>query len=415
MGQSAALQAVLYNTEASFCANASTFGTALPLVGTVDLSNLARKKVPLEAIKQYQNERHHGSLAPFDGQSLTLKGRLTGLGATTTGAVPASDLWTFLGHLIGQLVDGLTPGGTFTGGTAAAPATSMASGAAASILARGGVVGDGRIGGQWLAVNTHAASAMGLFIAAAAAPSNGDLLYSNKVLFPYEDPGETPGSVRMQILTSNGHFIVRGCFLLGFRITGKMPGGVLDWEMDLGVAHVTTTSATFPSATVPQRHASGPALVNGSVVIQEVGVTTHAAYIVRDMTLEFDVGCAPVFGPGGTFEGQIITGIVRKTPATCGLKITMVVDAEATGTNTWRDRFDADPNTAQDYYQVLASLLVHDGRAVGLYAGRCILAETQPIQMDHDGFNRVRLTFHATTRTTESSTRRRASWMLGAA
>jgi hypothetical protein len=410
MSQASILQAVLYNTEASFCENAATFATALPLVDTVDLSGLARKKVRNPHIKSYMSEAHFDNLAPYDEQKITLKGRMVGLGATCTGAVPSSDLWTFLGILLGTTGNGLATGTTATGGTAATPTTTAASGAAGAMV-RMGAVGDGRGGGQWLAINTHSSNSMATFIAAPAAPNAGDVIYSSKVLYPTDDPGETPTSIRLEILTSNGHFILRGCGLAenGFRITGSMPGGVLDWEADVVVSHVTTTSTTFPSATVPQRHAGGPALVNGSVAIQQVGTTTRATEITRELSLAFNIGCQFLKGPAGVFEGQVFTGFRR---VSTGLTITMVVDAEATGTHTWAGRFSADPNTAALYWQVLISILVHDGRGLGLYAGRCKLVDVEPMQMAHEGFNRVRLTFEATTRTTESSAQRRANWML---
>lgn len=412
MSQASILQAVLYNTEASVGdPTVSTFGTALPLIDTVDLAGLARKKVKNPHIKQYMNEAHHDQLAPFDEQKITLKGRLVGMGATCAGAVPSSDLWTFLGVLLGTLGNGLATGGTATGGTATAIGTSMASGADGGLV-RLGAVGDGRGGGQWIPVNTHAASSLVPFIAIPAAANNGDVLYSSKVLYPTEDPGETPTSIRLKVMTSNGQFILRGCQLAenGFRITGSMPGGVLEWEADLTVAHVSTTSSTFPSATVPQRHAGGPALVNGSVAIVAVGTTTRTTYQAREVGLAFGVGCMAIKGPEGGSEGQVITAYRRTSNS---LVITVVVDAEAAGTHTWRTAFDADPNTAAVYYQVLLSLLVHDGRGLGLYAARCKLCDVQPMQMSHEGFNRVRLTFEATTRTTESSAQRRSSWMFG--
>lgn len=413
MSQPSLLQAVLYNTEATFCENASSFTTALPLIDSVDLSGLARKKVRVPHIKSYMNEGYHDQLAPFDEQKITLKGRLTGLGATCAGAAPTSDLWAFLGILLGTTTNGLATGTTFSGGTAAAPTTTAANGASGALV-RGGSVGDGRAGGQWIAVDTHAVNALAPFIALPAAPNNGDVLYASKNLYPTEGPGEVPTSVRLEVLTSNGHFILRGCFLAenGFRITGSMPGGVLDWEADLMVSHVTTTSATFPSATVPQRHAGGPALVNGSVAIVPTGTTTRATYAAREVTLAFNVGCQGFKGPGGVFEGQLYTSCQRVAN---GLTITAVLDAEATGTHTWRTAFDADPNLAAVYYQVLLSILVHDGRSVGLYAGRCKLCDVQPMQFAHEGINRVRLTFEATTRVSETNAQRRASWILGAA
>lgn len=418
MSQNAQLQAVLYASEASFCEVSSTFGTALPLIDEVDLSGLARKKAPIPHMRQYRNEGHHDQLAPFDGQSIKLRGRMTGLGATCVAAVPSSDLWTFLGSLLGTLANGLATGGTFTGGTAAAPTTSMASGILAGGLVHGGSAGlagaaaDGRVGGQWIPVATHAASALTPLLALPGAPNNNDPLYASKNIYPTEDPGEVPNSVRLQVLTSNGHYNLRGCFITGFRKTGTMPGGIIEWEMDLGVAHVETTSATFPTATSAQRFSAGPSLVNGSFAWGTFGSTTRTVESVRDLQIEFDVTCEGIKGPGGNYEGQIYQAVRRKTN---GLRITVVIDAQATGTNDWLTRFMADPNTAAVYYHLMISLLVHDGRAIGLYVRRAKLCDAAPVQISHEGYNRLRLTFEATANTAGADVVRRSSWILGGA
>lgn len=413
MSQNAQLQAVLYASEASFCEVSSAFGTALPLIDEVDLTGLARKKIPIPHMKQRRNEGYQDALDAFSGQTFKLKGRLTGLGATCSGAVPSSDLWTFLGLLIGNIASGLATGTTFTGGTAAIPTTTAANGATVGGLVHGGAPGDTRVGGGWLPVTSHASNSLTLLLAANGAPSNGDVLYASKVVYPTEDPGEVPTSLRFQFLTSNGQFQARGCFCTAFRITGSMPGGTLEWEADMQASQVDTANVTFPTATAAQRFAGRPALVNGTFGYAAHATTTRSTEALRDLTLEFDVGCEGIKGSGaGNYEGQLFKAVRRKSN---GLKVTMVVDAEAVNNHTWRGRFLADPNTAALFYHFILDLMVQDGSAVGLYVSRAKLCDVEPMQMNHEGYNRLRLTFEAVTNTVTTSALTLSSWRLGAA
>ena len=109
----------------------TSFGTALDLVSAVDLTNCARDIAPTMMLKQRPFDAVHGSLMPFEGKSVTLRGPLTGLGATAAGAVPSSDLATLLGLFCGNVSSALATGTTFTGGTATIATTTAASGVAA--------------------------------------------------------------------------------------------------------------------------------------------------------------------------------------------------------------------------------------------------------------------------------------------
>lgn len=394
MSNSAELQAVRYNSEASWAEDSAVFGTALPLIETVDLTGLARRKERHPHQRQYLNEGHQDILMPWDGARITLRGRLTGLGASAAGAVPSSDLVTLLGRLIGASLNGLAVGGTFTGGTAAAPATSMAAGIAAGALVRGGQVGDGRVGGQFFPVESHAGSAIVPLIDLPGAPAADDVLYASKMVHPNESGGlaEVVESFRLQVLTSNGHYNLHGCFPLGGpRITGTSPGEIPMWEADIGVSAVEATSDTFPTATVAQRHASAP-VVNGSWAIAQFGDSTREELVVRSFSVTTDIVAEGLRGPGGVFAGQLIQGACRRS---AGCSVELVIDAPATGTYTWAERFAADPNTAP-YWQLCASLSCADGRAVGMYFPRLVLTEEEPITMNDGGYNRIRLRFRAT-------------------
>lgn len=413
MSQKADLQAVLYASEASFCEVSSTFGTALPLIDEVDLTGLARKHVPVPHMKQRRNEGYPNQIAPWDSSTFKLRGRLTGLGAAQTGAVTSSALWTFFGLIIGNIADGLATGTTFTGGTATTPTTTPASGVAVGGLVHGGAIGDAKAGGQWMAAASHGSNNLALLLGLPAAPTNGDLLYASKNVYPSEDPGEVPTSMRFQVLTSNGQFQMRGCVCTGFRITGTTVGGVMEWEADMQASQVDTANVPFPSATAAQRFAGRPCLVNGSFAYATVGVTTRSTESVRDLALEFDVGCELIKGAApGNYEGQCYTATRRRSNA---LKIMATIDAEAVNNHTWRTRFLADPNTAAVQYHIMLSLTVHDGAAVGLYAPKCRLTDVEPTQMNHEGYNRLRLSFDCLTGGTTTSALTLSSWRLGAA
>jgi hypothetical protein len=406
----AELQAVLFNAETAWAEIVNTFGTALPLIDSVDLSGLARRKERIPHMRQYGNEGYQDIMMPWDGASITLRGRLPGLGATAAGAVPSSDMVTLLGRLIGATLEGLATGTTFTGGTATVPTTTAANGAAAGALVRGGSIGDGRVGGQWLPVASHAGNDLTLLLAAPVAPDNADVLYASRMVHPNESPGvmEEVDSFRLRVLTANGHYTLRGCFpLSGPRITGTSPGEVLGWEADIGVAAVETASATFPHATATQRHAGSP-VTNGSIAYGTVGSTTRSEFAVRSFTMTTELACEGIRGPGGDIEGQLFQ-TAKRTSAGCMLEL--VIDAPATGTYTWRTEFTGDPNAAV-YWQLVASFTVADGRAVGAYFPNLVLVEEEPIDVNDGGFNRLRLKFRSNTNTGGATELERSAWRL---
>jgi hypothetical protein len=405
----AELQHVLFGTEGSFCENFSTFASALPLIDTVDLSGLAREKQAVAFAKQFAHEGYQDVLMPFAGKSIKLTGRLTGLGAAAGGAVPSSDMVTFLGLLAGASATGLATGTTFTGGTAAVPTTTPATGVVAGGIVHGGAIGDARVGGQWLPVNTHAANALTLFLAAPVAPNNGDVLFSSRLVHPNESGGtfEVGTSFRLEVLTSNGHFILRGCYMVDFKITGTSPGELPQWEATIGVSHVVTTSATFPSATLAQKHASSP-VANGSFAYNVVGTTARLTEIARSVAINLGDTGEGIVGTGGIFDAQLYQSYRRKPGMTT---LDVVLDAEASGTYTWKDRAAVDPNTAP-FWQVMYSMSCADGRSVGIYFPRLRIVN-EPIQINDGGYNRTRVMFEALANTAGATELARSAWRMG--
>jgi len=226
---------------------------------------------------------------------------------------------------------------------------------------------------------------------------------------PNESPGvaEILASFRLEVLTSNGHFILRGCSMQDFKWSGMSPGELPQWEATISVAHVFTTSATFPSATVAQKHASTP-VANGSFAYNVVGTTARLSETARSVAINLgDTGECQI-GTGGTFEGQVYQSCRRKPGKTT---IEIVLDAEATGTYTWRDRAGVDPNTAP-FYHACYSLSGADGRAVGIYFPRLKLVN-EPIQINDGGYNRTRVTFEALKGLTDTSELTRSAWRMG--
>lgn len=409
MSNSADLQNVLYEEETAFAEDLDTTDTALPLIDTVDVSGLGREMQSINHIKQLAHDGAHDVLMPFVGRSIVLRGNLTGLGGTTVGAAPASDMVDFLGLLNGASVIGLATGGTFTGGTATDPTTSMANGVPAGGLVRGGVIADGRLNGQWLAVNAHAASALDLLIAAPAAPANGDLLFSSRMVHPNESSPafDQPRHFRMLVQTGNGHFLVRGCYLMEFRISGLSPGEIPVWEATIGVAHVETTSSTFPSATRPQRHAATPA-VSGSLVMARSGQTTRRLESARSFSITFGDRGEGLAGTGGNFEGQLYQACRRRPGRTT---IEMVLDAEPTGDHFWYEEANVDPNAA-GYWQLLWTVSALNGRAVGLYLPKLKMSGMVPLQIADAGYNRVRVTMDALAGDDLTTELTRSAWRL---
>jgi hypothetical protein len=124
---------------------------------------------------------------------------------------------------------------------------------------------------------------------------------------------------------------------------------------------------------------------------------------MRSLSISIDMQTAELTGPDAVNSQQVIVGAVRTK---CAASLTTMFDAEASGTTTWGDKFDA--GTLQ---HILIGLSVADGKAIGFYFPNCELTQ-RPTQEGSDGLNRVTCNWRALTGTDTTSERTMASWRM---
>ena len=95
------------------------------------------------------------------------------------------------------------------------------------------------------------------------------------------------------------------------------------------------------------------------------------------------------------------------------MRIAVDLDAPASGTTTWADRW-ADQTVATAYYQMMYSLSVSDGSAVGIYCPKMRIVDARPTQLAADGLTRERVVFEALTEsaTPTPTTLEQSSWRI---
>lgn len=395
---------VLYNTEASWGDSATnTYGTRLQVLAPPELS-LERAGIPVPIAQQYHETGIADVSGPFSG-SFTIRLGLAGHGGVTTGALTATDLHTLLRNFFGNGNSSMV-GDTIASATSASQfADAGAFVGTSAELCRVGVQGDARGNGQFVALND--AGTITLLSALDGTPNAADQIYAALSIFPDEQPAGTAiTSTRWQIQSANNQWRLYGCFPMSCEFSGMNHGEVPQVALTYGVSYYASTSQTFPDATAVSAQTLAPVTM-GSVFIQDVGTVTRAKYSARSWGLAIDNQVTPLMGPGAANDGQIIVGAVRTK---CAAKINMQFDAEAAGTTTWADLWDA--RTLQ---QVLVTLgtgaAADDGKMLGWYFRNCRMSGSRPVQSDGDGVNRVDVTFEAMTGDTTGATAP-ASWRL---
>jgi len=333
---------------------------------------------------------------------------LTGLGSTTASTAPASDLVTFLSRVFGVSSAFLGTGDTLTGGTAAVPTTTGATGVVAGGVVRVGVLGDGGFEGQWVPVGTHTSNNLTLLLAGPAAPSASDVLYCSRGVYESSTSGtfETIASMRFGIRTSQQQYLCHGCYPTS--VTWNLPiGGIPSVSVTMAVAWWELTSGTFPISTAPDAFTPAP-IAAGSFAYNAVGTTTRSTATIRDFTMTTELNNQPEMGPGGVDEHQAIVGCNRGVSRTT---IAFTVDSEDAGTDTWGDYWDTDENSIVNKH-FMYSMSVGDGRALGLYIPNAKPIGSKPIQVDHEGVNRKRVEFECLTGATTTSDVTLSPWRL---
>lgn len=397
------LWTAIYEEESSWGEAGGTLaasGTRFEVLGEPQVS-FDQERIAPDIAKQYSEEQHIGVLGP-QGGSFTIDLVLSGHGGTTAGSLTQTDLHALLQNFLGGGDVG-EDGDVVQTASNAYTLTGAVEGWTTHDLIRVGALGDGRAEGQWAVVDNG--GAVTLKTALPGTPANPDVIYSALNLYPNEVSSQADvTSTRWLIMTSNGQWVARGCFPQSITFSGLNVGEQPRVSLTYGVSRWEDTSETFPSALAKDAK-DGAIVAAGSTFVQNLNTVTRAAYSMRSWDLSIDMQVQPLMGPGGAGQYQTIIG-ARRTR--CAATFNMVFDAEAAGTTTWADKFDA-----ATWQHVLLSLSVTDGKALAFYFQQC-KQTTRPTQSISDGLNRVSTSWRCATGEDAASTGNngRASWKL---
>lgn len=326
MSNPGALGAVEYEAESSFGEDVTTFGTLrIPILDPVDVSGLKQDKIDSSRTQQFMQG---GSLwiNGAMGGSFKTKFYLTGHGSSTSGATTATAMETLLGLILGNATLSAAAGTTFTGGTATAPTTTASATFAAGSLCFGGTLGDGRCGGQALAISSHVTTTLNLLTAAGAGPNNGDVLYSaNNIYLPETPTSSLPTSIRMRALTANLRYEMHGCVPTAISLAGFGPNELLTAEVTWAPAWWRYTTATYPSVLATDS-SNGAVNAAGSLFVNDVGTATRSTRVYRNFKVDIKLGMEVQMGPGGVNAAQAIVS-ARRTPS--AITVSWTEDADA--------------------------------------------------------------------------------------
>jgi hypothetical protein len=404
---SSRLGAASYSTEADFGdRSVTTFGTRVPIVGTVDVTGLQWPKEDIGRTVQYANDGTFPVRMPRSG-SFTIRMPLTGHGSTAAGALSATSVATLLGIVAGN-AEASAEGGTIGGTPTTTTLTHSASDAfLAGQLCRIGAIADARGGGQAYPVVSQSGTAVTLGVATPAAPDAGDTIYAMQLVYPNESPNLTScTSTRWNLQTANQRYSCWGCYPTSIRFTGLNPGELPYVEIEFSVSDWDTESAsTWPNESSVETFTPVP-VAAGSFFINTLGTSTRQVRDVRSFELTINLEVIPLTGPGADDAYVITTGARR---IRCAAEFSLVLDAEDAGTDSLGDEWKAE----ETYQHALYTLSAADGKALAFYFPRIVQMGSRPVQRDVDGLNRIEAAYRAFTNSTGATERIRSNWRLG--
>lgn len=400
--KAASRQAVLYETESSWGEDTQTFGTRLQSLNRIDTTGLTLGKERIPITRQYMHEAIE-DVVTFYGGSFTVELLLTGHGGATTGSLTETDLTALLGNVIGAkdaASEGTTADGTGTASAFGVNGGTFADGS----LARLGAHGDGRGEGQALLVDGLSGGTLTVFNEPSSVPNAGDAVYAMQVVHPNED-SDSVTSTRWLILSANKQFECHGCFPTAVAFTDIF-GGVPKVQVTFQVSWWRLVNNTFPDTTSTDAKTGAPT-TRGSFMYQDHGTTTRSTLTLRDLSLEVPLNIQAIRGHGGVDGNQIVVDAVRVPPQD-GPRMTVTIDAEATGTNTLYDDY-----TGGTTKQALYTASIEDGKSVVVGLRKCKLVSPVPTQRDMEGLNRVQVVLEGMTDTAGGSEMDRSAFLLG--
>jgi hypothetical protein len=391
--------AILYETEASFAVDTTTFATyRWPITGMVDTSGLKQNKLDTDRVTQRRQEGTPWTLGTFGGSTFRSRFELPGHGSVTTGATTASLLETLLGIVFGNVTSSGT-GDTFTGaGTAAAPGTTAANGLVAGSLIRGGTLGDAKGNGQFVAVASHAANVATLFTAFDAVPTAANVLYSAVNVYPSEAPTSTTiQSIRVLLQTANLCYELHGVVPTNVSLGGFKAGQVPFIEVTWAVAWWRYSTQTFPNAVATETFMPAPTAA-GSLFVNDVGTTTRAAANLRrytDLTIDYKLGVELVVGPGGVNQFQELVQAIRTVDE---IRVSWIENADAQTLTPVLPGY----GTATTFKHVLLTHNPTATKAMGIYMPNVCVTNVA-VQYQDQNINRLKVEGMAYTGTTTTS------------
>lgn len=395
------LLACSYASESSWAEATDTWGTRLQLIGQPTVS-LTQDRIAEPISQQYAEEGKAGVLGVRGGE-ITISLALTGHGGTTAGSLTATDLYTLMKLFFGG-GDADDTGDTVSSATDAGQFAVTPSTYNDGALIRVGALGDGRCEGQWGAVLDG--TTITTLTDMPGTPNAADVVYAAQNIYPLESTNSsTVTSLRFLVQTANNQYKLRGCFPTSWAISGLSAGEQPQIDLTFACSWWDFASETFPSATATDAKA-GTICSNGSFFYNDVGTTTRQTASLRSWSISGEMDTQPLMGPDAVNTYQAIVGARRVRNA---VTFTTMVDAEAAGTTTWGDIFDA--GTLQ---HILIGCSVVDGKALAFYFPNAELV-SRPTQTTSDGLNRVECQWRALTGTDTASEREMASFVIGMA
>jgi len=379
-----------------------------PIAARIDFSGIARAMIESPRVVAYKDEVPRGIPGAWQDASFTVELELAGHGSTTAGAVAETALGEFLAWVFG---DSLTApaGTTISGANTAVALTTVASGTfPAGAMFRCGAPEDGHGEGQWNNVASHATTTLTGLLEFDAAPQSPEVVYSAQTIYTKSSfIGGALTSKRFRAMSADFQAVMHGCFVKGAVLTGTNPGEVSHASITIGVSWAEPVSATFPDAVSTAPWTYNPAVVaGGSVALQPYGSATRLVGEARSVTISYQMGIVPEFGYNAVNGAQVITGAKRGPD-----RIAVTVIVAAAGPSATPTYWDAWAATTP--YQLMLSLAIGLGQAVGIYFRRLIWTGKQPTQVGHNGLNAVQLDFMASSDPTGTTEAAKAAMVMG--
>lgn len=388
MSRTPELGAALFNVESSWAEVSTSFGTRVQTIGPIDVTGLEQAKLTPNRTTQLRNEITPGVNGAFGGEfSITMM--FTGHGSTTEGSITLNAVETLLGIFLGNVAAASSSGTTASGtGTVSELATTAASGFdAGALVGPIGSIGDGRGNGQFSVVSEHTSNAMALLVAIDATLNSSDKIRNPAVAYTTEDPTASHAvtSTRWRFQSGNLQYDCRGCYPLGYTLTGIGPGGEPTLTFRFGVSYFLESSNTFPNATAVQTFPHAVASC-GSLFLGAYGSATRGdstKYACRTFEFTHELGIVPLMGHGGLYADQVTVGATRTRD---NITAEFVVDApDATTTPDFVTKW-----SANSPLHLLYTWGAEDGKAGALYSPYLVPDGPHPVQFDRDGINSMR-------------------------